>query len=1799
MSPPPTHSENSAQNPQASQQAKTSSATPSLSSSNSLLDLLAGAPARVTSPTSTSTATSSAQPSTPSKQVPLLSSPTPSSSSVNTITAASNTSPSTSIDAAASTIMSSNPQQKYSQDVSHLMQQFMAPTSPLVILSPNSKLAHKNDPMPDTSNKQSNKPSQPVITNKALQLPPSPPSSVSSASGSRARNVSSGVDSPVTRTPPSHDSELGLSTDSSAAPSSSAAAESSPAVKTPFDFVSPFDMLSNRDQESTPQPTSAQAQPQTTSSRLPEESNGRVAGYEAADAGIASLMQKLSPSAAANKPQQKSSLPPKPTESTSAADAGPSTASKAEEAESHIQRPRAETSSSSSSKSAASASSPKRPIFRRLPTQPAVLDAPDKQFHTSRHVALLKQDDAFDEPKSSGLSILSPSRSSSAPSIATLDLAAQQPGGLSSLRNTKVETSGVALIGSPFHFPCNVSAAGLLPASRIANLGHDVACYAMSKGKFRLIHIGTGARLLVQTPSKAGVRSIAAFQSSEDDGMYLLAALTERSKEAQDEGVVFWRIPASFVQQGTEDESPALLGRITADPHKSPFMYRFTAIAFHQTEPRIAISTSDSNVMVVDIAQQLLYHTEPSSPSKKVRSLSESEVDPENKDVAHNEPLCGFAFSPDGSMLATISAPLEGDVSWILGFKQLDGSSHSAESDSTYMIKSPLQQPMIISHLSFIYGPSSNGKGHSDGDDAHAIRGVIVGFRCNTIIGLYDMASRTWKHVWQFDGPAQAHPGVEEHFNLIQLDTASSSLLVCNSFRSSIFAIPLELQPLQPRGQDGLLPWSIQLSYPIKEFALQDPCTSISLSAARDDEEEPSRLFVAFPEGVSVVRLLTPEPPAEEKKDDEKQVEEQAAEAKIVDPAPEPTPAPEPVAEAPAVEAQPTPSKSAKKKNKKKKAAAAAAAAQEHVEEPEVATERSEPAPRAPEPQQDEPIKSEAPEKSQPDLSSLLPKIPVLGPTPAPAPAPAPEAAPVTVKEIVIEKPVTLSASADDVNAALSDTIVAAVHKAVSSNIESSFQHSIETAIPKEVERLITSTELKAELTRNIAQTILPSVQRTAMEVVSRVLAPHFEEVMMQVSDRVERAIVSEITNVRKTLVEEQSESLKGTEQTVQAIQKQVNEVLGKLKDLNAEQADNKITEVRDDDAEVASSKAVVKAQLGSADELSEIEAAPAVAKAKGDLFSSNKDAAALVRKQTAPITKAVAPAQISTKCQLPERVAIIGAGPVGCLAALAFAQRGCKVDIFESRPDPRTHEAIARSSQRSINLALSTRGITGLRSVSLVGLGSTGKDLADLVLEDSVPMRARMIHVVTKRATMDHKAEVKEQSQLYSNKGEYINSVDRGRLNNILLDHALMHPNVEVHFEHKLQSVDFDHDSRSKRAAQPTPNGINKKAIKGPGTGGESSADEGGRRGGKKGKRNAAAAAQQQQLVNASSPTIPAGAVDRVKLEFDIHSNNQTNPKSPTTHHASLVVGCDGAHSSVRSAMGSLIRMHYTHNYIDTGYVELSIPPRTSLSSGSRTRGSGGTDGKPHGHDAFHLDPNHLHIWPRHSFMLIALPNLDGSFTCTLFAPFKMFASELSTREGILAFFEEHFPDALPLIGEDKLVECLTTRRASALGSVQCDPYHYKDRAILIGDAAHAMLPFYGQGLNCGFEDVRVLFDIIDSNDHLEQALESYTKQRHPDLVSILQLAEQNYREMAHSVVSWPYLLRKKLDGLLMALLPSSMWSSLYAMTTFSNLPYSQVIKTEKRQQRVIANGLLTMVVGIMTGAGVDLYVCGFLLYF
>ncbi|PWN46410.1 FAD/NAD(P)-binding domain-containing protein, partial [Ceraceosorus guamensis] len=419
---------------------------------------------------------------------------------------------------------------------------------------------------------------------------------------------------------------------------------------------------------------------------------------------------------------------------------------------------------------------------------------------------------------------------------------------------------------------------------------------------------------------------------------------------------------------------------------------------------------------------------------------------------------------------------------------------------------------------------------------------------------------------------------------------------------------------------------------------------------------------------------------------------------------------------------------------------------------------------------------------------------------------------------------------------------------------------------------------------------------------------------------------------------------------------------------------------------------------------------------------------------------------------------AIIGGGPVGCLAALGLAERGFQVTMYESRS-----EAEAQApSLRSINLAISTRGLAGLSSVS--------ESLASDVLARAVPMRGRMIH--SQRGD--------QQSQRYGAEGECIHSVDRARLNRLLLERAQKHARVEVVYGHKLRALDLD--------AQPA------------------------------------------QLTFAGAHGARA---------------------------ADLVVGCDGMHSAVRDSVARATTLDFAREYIDSLYVELSMP--------AAKPGQASLEG------GFVIDPHHLHIWPRHSFMLIALPNPDKTFTCTLFAPADIFEHHLSDPTSTIAFFEQHFADALPLIGRQAIVKDILSRKPSPLASVKAKPYHYADKAIFIGDAAHAMLPFYGQGLNCGFEDVRVLLQLIDKHSSRQRNGADYSNTRHDDLVAICELAKNNYKEMSSKVISRTYLLRKALDTVLMSILPRSIWSSLYSMVTFSNLPYSQARDRERRQAKVV----------------------------
>ncbi len=274
------------------------------------------------------------------------------------------------------------------------------------------------------------------------------------------------------------------------------------------------------------------------------------------------------------------------------------------------------------------------------------------------------------------------------------------------------------------------------------------------------------------------------------------------------------------------------------------------------------------------------------------------------------------------------------------------------------------------------------------------------------------------------------------------------------------------------------------------------------------------------------------------------------------------------------------------------------------------------------------------------------------------------------------------------------------------------------------------------------------------------------------------------------------------------------------------------------------------------------------------------------------------------------------------------------------------------------------------------------------------------------------------------------------------------------------------------------------------------------------------------------------------------------------------FIIGADGCYSKVRSALMKYTRMDYQQVYIDMCYLELSIPAGPNSS--------------------FLIDANHLHIWPRKDFMLIALPNMGGSFTCTVFGPWKLMES-LNTEEKVKSFFSTNFSDAVPLIGEDHIVEAFLHNPRNALMHVTCSTYHNTDKCILIGDSAHSMVPFYGQGMNCGFEDIRVLLQMLEKNDgNRAVTFEEYSTTRHQNLVAILKLALDNFYEMSTKVQSPLFLLRKGVDNVLGRLFPSH-WIPLYTMVSFrADIPYSVCIETENRQAKVVKYGSYSILLGI-----------------
>jgi len=287
----------------------------------------------------------------------------------------------------------------------------------------------------------------------------------------------------------------------------------------------------------------------------------------------------------------------------------------------------------------------------------------------------------------------------------------------------------------------------------------------------------------------------------------------------------------------------------------------------------------------------------------------------------------------------------------------------------------------------------------------------------------------------------------------------------------------------------------------------------------------------------------------------------------------------------------------------------------------------------------------------------------------------------------------------------------------------------------------------------------------------------------------------------------------------------------------------------------------------------------------------------------------------------------------------------------------------------------------------------------------------------------------------------------------------------------------------------------------------------------------------------------------------IDLENNTATFEHAVTGEkkivQSDLIFSSDGAYSAGRLNLMLTDRYNYSQHYLEHGYKELSIPASA--------------DGK------HQLEKNCLHIWPRGGYMLIALPNMDGSFTCTLFFPFNgnpSFAM-LDSKEKVKKFFNEIFPDAVPLM--PTLEEDFFANPTGSLMTVRAFPWTWKNKLMLIGDAAHAIVPFYGQGMNCGFEDCVELDQLIRKHDNnWDLIMPDFEKQRKPDSDAIADLALANFIEMRDLVGHPEFLLRKKIESRFSSLHPEK-WIPLYTMVTFSELPYNVAQKEGRKQDKIM----------------------------
>ena len=421
------------------------------------------------------------------------------------------------------------------------------------------------------------------------------------------------------------------------------------------------------------------------------------------------------------------------------------------------------------------------------------------------------------------------------------------------------------------------------------------------------------------------------------------------------------------------------------------------------------------------------------------------------------------------------------------------------------------------------------------------------------------------------------------------------------------------------------------------------------------------------------------------------------------------------------------------------------------------------------------------------------------------------------------------------------------------------------------------------------------------------------------------------------------------------------------------------------------------------------------------------------------------------------EKILIVGAGLCGSMLALRMAQRGYQVVVYESRFDLRKSDI---SAGRSINLALSNRGLKALR---MAGIEEKARELC-------IPMKGRLMHDVASNTF---------ESNYSGREGEFINSISRGDLNGLLLTEAEKYSNVKIHFNTRCLEID---------------------------------------------------------------------------IETKIASFQSIDSEKQFTVQADVIFGTDGAGSSLRKSYEKQFpEFSVTQDFLTHGYKELEIPADIN---GNHI-----------------ISKEHLHIWPRGDYMLIALPNMDGSFTVTLFLSYSEGLynfDNLVTEEKIIEFFKKDFPDALSLI-PDVLKE-FENNPTGKLGTVKCYPWSYKGNTLLLGDSSHAIVPFYGQGMNASFEDVYVFDNVLNQfeGDWLT-VFSEFQKQRKIDTDAIADLAIDNYYEMRDHVANPLFKEKRIVEMNLEKYFPTEYFSK-YSLVTFNEyIGYHEAMTKGRAQDKVL----------------------------